>query len=109
MATMEAPVSAAERSVSPASMPSPPEYVGRSLERAISMEKYAILREGRSRGRIWPVDNTFMWRSVPLCRQERAAAVHQRASANVYATNNGSTANRPCPHWMLALREQFTN
>ena len=36
---MGAPVSAAERKVSPASMPRPPEYVGSSLLRAISIEK----------------------------------------------------------------------
>src|ERR1700685_4475053 len=45
---MGAAVSAAERRVSPASIPKPPEYVGRAGERAISIEKYAMLRWVRS-------------------------------------------------------------
>ena len=49
---MDAPVSAAERRVSPANIPRPPEYVGRSLDRAISIEKYPISREERSMGRL---------------------------------------------------------
>ena len=47
-ATIGAPVSAAERSVSPANIPRPPEYVGSEGERAISIEKYAIDRSFNS-------------------------------------------------------------
>jgi hypothetical protein len=48
MATIGAAVSAPERSVSPASIPNPPEYVGILGSSAISIEKYAIRRVVRS-------------------------------------------------------------
>lgn len=69
-------MSAAERRVSPANMPRPPEYVGSDGERAISMEKYATVREARS-----GVDGVRMggkvmrwlilFSSEPMLREER--------------------------------------
>ena len=52
-ATIGAAVSAADRKVSPASTPSPPEYVGSAGESAISMEKYAIDRWDTSGDAVW--------------------------------------------------------
>src|SRR6185437_3235942 len=43
MPTIGTPMSAAERSVSPAKTPRPPLYVGTACSRQISMEKYATV------------------------------------------------------------------